>query len=132
MRMALVHQTAYIFFLYRPCDDNLAVVNSISNKIDQILVDNPSANIHVRGDFNVYNKEWLVYSNKTTPEGTECHNFAVSQNLSQIIDFPTRIPDVEDHFLDLFLTSTPELCQHYQNAPLGRSDHLVVSVNIKC
>ena len=64
----------------------------------------------------------------------ECHNFAVSQNLSQIIDFPTRIPDVEDHFrslLDLFLTSTPELCQHYPKAPLGRSDHLVVSVNIK-
>ena len=78
MRMPLVNQNAYMFYMYRPCDDNLAV-NIISNKIDKILVDNPSANINVCDDFNIHNKEWLVYSNKTTPEETKCHNFSVLQ-----------------------------------------------------
>ena len=116
MRLAMVHTTAYIFFLYRPSDDNLAVIDSISSKIDQILVDNSSASIHLCGDFNVHNKDWLVFSNKTTHEGTDCQNFAVSHDLTQIIDFPTRIPDVEHHFqslLDLFLLSTmPVFSKH--------------------
>ena len=74
-----------------------------------------------------------IFSNKTTHEGIDCHNFAVSHDLTQIIDFPTRIPDVEHHFqyiLDLFLSSTPELFQSFPNTPLGTSDHLVVTVNI--
>ena len=133
IRVALVHTTAYIFFLYRPSNDNLAVVNNISDKIDQLLTENPSASIHLCGDFNVHNKDWLTFSNKITREGLECQNFAIAHNLTQLIDFPTRIPDVEDHFqslLDLFLTSCSEQCQACPCSPLGRSDHLVVEINI--
>ena len=43
----------------------------------------------------------------------------------QIVDFPTRIPDRDDHqpyLLDIFLVSHP---------PLGKSEHMVVSVDVK-
>jgi hypothetical protein len=37
--------------------------------IDTVISENPFADIHVFGDFNVHHKEWLVHSNKTDP----CH-----------------------------------------------------------
>ena len=96
--MALVHTTAFVLFRYRPSDDNLAVVSTISTKIEQIVIANPSARIHLCGDFNVHNKDWLVFSNKTTQEGIDCYNLAIGHDLTQIINYPSRIPDVEDDF----------------------------------
>ena len=124
LRVALIHVTSYIFFLYRPQDDNLAVINSIAAKKDLILCDNPSATFHICGDFNVHHEEWLTFSNKTTAEGIDCQNFALAHDLTQVVTFPTRIPDVESHFsslLDLFLTNSHDLSEVSFNPPLGTS-----------
>ena len=54
----------------------------------------------------------------------------MAQDLTQIVDFPTCIPDHDDHqpyLLDLFLCSNPDSC----TVALGKSDHMVVSVNVK-
>ena len=62
-----------------------------------------------------------------------CCNFSVSNNLTQMVNFPTRIPDSDSHgpaFLDLFLTSDAISCSTMAFAPLGNSDHIVVSVSI--
>ena len=136
-RIALLHSTAFIFVLYRPQDDGCQVFESIASQIDKIQLDYPSANIHVCGDFNVHHKEWLVHSNKTDPEGRHCHDFSVAYELTQIIDAPTRVPDVAGHYpnlLDLFLTSCPDRCTHTVSSPRGRSDHCMVSVsiNVQC
>ena len=59
-------------------------------------------------------------------------NFCITHNLTQIVDFPTRIPDCNTHrpaLLDLFLTSDPGLCSVRAFAPLGNSD-VVVSVSV--
>ena len=80
------------------------------------------ASTHLRGDVNVHNEDWLVFSNKNTAEGTECQNFALVHDLTHIVFFPTRIPDIEDYYeslLDLFLLiSTPDLCQASSGPPL--------------
>ena len=133
-RVALVHSTSFIFALYRPQSDGVTVLERIGDKIDGILSEFPSANIHICGDFNVHNEEWLVHSNKTDAEGRFCHDFATAYDLTQIVDSPTRVPDAEGHFanlLDLFLTSSPELCTASVQSPLGTSDHSVVSVKVK-
>ena len=67
---------------------------------------NPSANVFVFGDFNVDHKDWLTYSGGTDRFGELCYDFSVSNDLTQMINFPTRIPDCDSHnpaLLDLFI-----------------------------
>ena len=79
---------------------------TVSSKIDEVLLINPSANVFVFGDFNVHHKDWLTYSGGTDRPGELCYNFSISNDLTQIVNFPIRIPDCDSHspaFLDLFL-----------------------------
>ena len=136
-RVALLHTTAYIFTLYRPQTDGVAIFDCIAEKIDSILLAHPSASIHLCGDFNIHHQEWLIHSNRTDEEGRHCHSFALAYDLTQIVDRPTRIPDVDGQFpslLDLFLTSCPDTCDQSVHSPLGSSDHCVIQVKVvaKC
>lgn len=77
----------------------------IPETIDNILIEYPSASVHICSDF----KEWLVNSNKTDKEGTYNRNFVVYE-LTLMIEEPTRVRDTRGHqekFFDLFLTSCP-------------------------
>ena len=61
------------------------------------------------------------------------HSFSISNDLTQIINFPTRIPDCDSHspaLLDLFLSSDASICSTMVFPPLGNSDHAVASVSI--
>ena len=53
--------------------------------------------------------------------------------VSQMINFPTRIPDCDCHspaLLDFFLSSDASICSRMAFPPLGNSDHAVASVSI--
>ena len=107
-RVALLHNTAFIFTLYRPLTDGVGIFDSIAGKIDSIMSVHPTASIHICGDYNIHHKDWLIHSNKTTAEGRHCHDFALAYDLTQIVDKPTHIPDQPgqiSNFLNLFLTS---------------------------
>ena len=42
-----------------------------------------------------------------------CYNFSISNDLTQMVNFPTRIPDCDSHspaLLDLFLSSDASIC----------------------
>ena len=95
------------FFLYRsPSSALCTVFDSISSNIDEVLSINPSANVFVFGDFNVHHKDWLIYSGGTDRPGELCYNFSISNDLTQMVNFPTRIPDCDSHspaLLDFFL-----------------------------
>ena len=105
----------------------------VSSNIDEVLSINPSANVFVFGDFNFYHKDWLIYSDGTDRPGELCYNFSISNDLTQIVNFPTRIPDCDSHspvLLDFFLSSDASICSTMAFPPLGNSDHVVVSVSI--
>ena len=109
------------------------VFDSSSSNIDEILSINPSANVFVFGDFNVHHKDWLTYSGGTDRPGELCYNFSISNDLTQIVNFPTRIPDCASHspaLLDLFPSPDASICSTMASPPLGNSDHVVVSVSI--
>ena len=110
-RLALLHSVSYFFFLYRSPSLSLCTVfDSISSNIDEVLSINPSANVFVFGDFNVHHKDWLTYSGGTDRPGELCYNFSISNDLTLIVNFPTRIPDCDSHspaLLDFFLSSDP-------------------------
>ena len=66
--------------------------------------------------------------------GLFCQEFAMAQDLTQIVDFPTRIPDRDDqqpYLLDILLCSNPESCTVASHSPLGKSDHMVLSADVK-
>ena len=133
-RLALIHSTSYLFFLYRsPSSTSCEILDSISTNIEKALALHPTANIFVFGDFNAHHSDWLTFSNGTNIPGERSYNFAVSHDLDQIINQPTRIPDTdmqEPTLLDLFLTSDKNICSSNLYPPLGRSDHVVVSVTV--
>ena len=94
---------------------------------------NPSANVFVFGDLNIHHKDWLTYSGGTDRPGELCYNFSISNDLTQIVNFPTRIPDCDSHsptLLDLFLSSDTSIYSTMAFPPLGNSEHVVVSVSI--
>ena len=58
------------------------------------------------GDFNVHHKDWLTYSDGTHQPDELCYNVSISNNLTQMVNFPTRIQDCDSHspaLFDLFL-----------------------------
>ena len=133
-RLALLHSVSYFFFLYRSPSSSLCTVfDSISSNIDELLSINPSANVFVFGNFNVHHQDWLTYSGGTHRPGELCYNFFSSNDLTQVVNFPTRIPDCDPHspaLLDLFISSDASICSKMTFPPLGNSDHVVVSVSI--
>ena len=95
---------SYFFFLYRSPSSSLSTVfDSISSNIDEVL------------------------------SGELCYNSVISNDLTQKVNFPTRISDCDSHspaLLDLFLSSDASICSTMAFPPLGNSDHVAVSVSI--
>ena len=125
---------SYFFFIYRSPSLSLCTVfYSVSSNIDEVLSINSSANVFVFGDFNVHHKDWLTYSGGTDRPGELCYNFSISNDLTQMVNFLTRIPDCDSHIptlLNYFLSSDASICSTMAFPPLGYSDHDVVSVSI--
>ena len=132
--LAILHSVPYLVFLYQSPSLSLCMVfGSISSNIDEALSINPSANIFVFGDFNIHHKDWLTYSGGTDRSAELCYNFSISNNLTQMLNFSTFIPDSDSHcsaLLHFFLSSATSICSTIAFPPLGNSDHVVVSVSI--
>ena len=79
-------------------------------------------------------KDCLSYSGGTDRPGELCYNFSIVNDVTQIVNFPTRITDCDSHspaLLDLFISSDASICSTMAFPPLENSDHVVVSVSIE-
>ena len=97
---------------------------------EDILQSDPTAEICVLGDFNVHNTEWLPYSSHTDTMGRDAEFFSITNNFSQLVSTPTRVPDRDNdtaQTLDLFLTTHPSLYTVSNSAPVGSSDHCLLT-----
>ena len=109
------------------------VFGFVSSNIDEVLLINPPAYVFIFGEFNVHHKDWLTYSGGTDRSSELCYNFSISNDLTQMVNFPTRILDCDSHspaVLDLFLSCDASMCSTMAVPPLGNSDHVVISVPI--
>ena len=123
---------SYFFFLYQSPSSLYTVFDSISPNIDEVLSTNPSPNVFVFGDLNVHHKDWLAYSGETDRPGELCYNFSISNDLTQMVNFPSQIPNCDSHspaLLDFFLSSDGSICSTMAFPPPENSDHVVVSVS---
>ena len=74
-------------------------------------------------------KDWLTYSVSADRSGELCYNFCNSNDLTQMVNFPTWISDSDSHssaLLDLFISSDASIYSAMGFPPLGKSDHVVV------
>ena len=82
----------------------------------------------VCGDFNIHHQDWLNYSGGADRSGELFYNFSILNDLTQIVNFPTRIPDCDSH--SPALSSDASICSTMPFPPLRNSGHVVVSVSI--
>ena len=132
---SFIDSVSYFFFLYRSPSSSLCTVfNSIPFSIDEVLLSNPPANVFVFEKCNVHHKGCLYYSDGTDRPGELFHDFSVLIDLTQIVNFPTPMPDCDSHRLTLlfwiFFSSDTSVCSIMAFPPLGNSAHAVVSDSI--
>ena len=87
----------------------------------------------VFGDCSGHQKDWLTYSVGTDRSAELFYNFSFSNDLTQMVNFLTRIPYNDSQSpapLNLFLSSDASICSTMAFSPLGNSDHVFVSVSI--
>lgn len=123
----------YLFFHLSAYSNDCRVLDTISDTIEKALSLHTSAHIFAFGDFTVHRVRCLNHSNATDPAGNQTLDFSLTQSLTQIVDFPTRVSSNSDghtSLIDLFLTSTPDLCRTLQLFPLCNSGHASVSIDI--
>ena len=112
-RLASLHSLSYFFFLYWSPLLLCMVFDSVSSNIDEVLSINPSANVFVFGDLNVYHKDWFTYSGGTDRPHELFFNVCISNVLTQMVKVPTQIPGCDSHsptLLDFFLSSGSSTC----------------------
>ena len=129
-RLALPHTVSYFFFLYRSPSSLLCTTfDSISSNIDEVLSMNPSANVFVFGDFDIYHKDYLTYSSGIDRPGELYYNFSISSDLTQIVNFPSWFSDFDSYspaLLDLCLSFDASIYSTKAFPSLKNSDHVVV------
>ena len=90
----LIPLSVLLFSLYQSPSSTLCTIfYSSSSNIDGVLSINPSAHVFAFGDFNFRHKDWLTYSGGSDPTGELCYDFSISNDLTQMVNFPTWIPD---------------------------------------
>ena len=102
------------------------------DSVDEILRLSPNAEIIFSGDFNVHHVLWLQFSNRMDASGLAAESFVVLNDLTQLVDQPTHIPDNDDqqpHLFDHFMTSDLEKYYAAVNPSMGKSDHCLVSTS---
>ena len=103
------------FFLYlSPSLLICTFFDFISSNIDEVLSIYPSANVFVFGDFEIHYKHWLTYSDGTDRPGELCYNFSISNELTQMVNFPMRIPDCDYFFLWTLIFVLQWLSLHWE------------------
>ena len=94
-QLALFDSVFKFFFLNRSPSPSLYLVfDAILFNIDEVLLINPSA-VFVFGDFNIHHKDWLTYSGGTDRPGELCYNFSITNDLTQMVNFPSWISNCD-------------------------------------
>ena len=96
------HWVFQFFFIDQP-PSFCTVFDAFSPNTNQDLWIKPCANAFVCGDCNVHHKNWLTYSCGTDRPGQLCYTLSISNDLTQMVNFPTRISHCDYHSLLIWI-----------------------------
>lgn len=110
---------------YRPPDASSSFIDDLFDSINLALKKYRGHEVYLLGDFNYPQIDWPLLSS-TCSSSTNFLNLILDFNFSQIVDQPTRGPNV----LDLIFTTAPETI-----GPLsylgGFSDHKLIQLTVE-
>jgi hypothetical protein len=110
--------------------DASPLMSALEMTLEKLVQEFPTADFSILGDFNVHHSDWLA-SKSTDAAGVEVESFSVTNNLTQLVNQPTRIPDRAGdtcNILDLLMTSSPNSYSAvHVTSPIGSSDHCLIS-----
>ena len=75
----LLHHVLVFFIYLSISSSSCKVFDSISSNIDEVLLNNSSANKLAFGEFNAHHMDWLTYSDGTDGPGELFSNFSISK-----------------------------------------------------
>ena len=132
LKLVISSGPKFICCVYRsPNSNNYSdFFDYLTLQFESIITHNPEAEVIFLGDFNVHHSDWL-HSLNTDPQGEVAYRFSVYNDLEQLIQHPTRVPDQHaqtPQTLDLFLSTDISSYSYSISAPLGSSDHNLISV----
>ena len=94
--LALLQSVSYFFSLYwSPFLSLCTVFDAITSTIDEVVLTSPSANLFAFRDFNIHHNYQVTYSGGTDRSGELWDNFSISNDVTQMVNLPTWIPDWE-------------------------------------
>ena len=99
--------------------------------MSEVLPINPSANVFVFVDVNVHQKDYPILVELIDLVNSDI--FSISNDLTQMVNFPTCIPHCDSHspaLLDLSFSSNASICSTMAFSSLVNFDHAVISVSI--
>ncbi len=102
----------------------------LNSMVEHISTHSPFSKISVLGDFSVHHQLWLS-SSFTDQPGEQAYSFAFTNDLEQLVQHLTRIPNCLGdrlNILDFFPTSNPSVYSVHLYYPLGSCDHNLISV----
>lgn len=117
----------YIFCVYRSPNTDDRVYDCLLDAMAKIQSVDSKAVFHFVGDFNCHHSEWLG-SSRTDSHGVAARDFGSLSDCTQMVTGSThRLGGV----LDLVFTDVPDLCKVSVAAPIGRSDHSHLCVDLE-
>ena len=126
--LVLLHSVLYLFPLSISFFLSMHSFDSISSKFSQSTCMLMCLSLETLTSII---RTGLTYSGGTDRPGELSYNSSISNDLTQVVNFPTRIHDCDSHspaLLDFFLSDT-SICSKMAFTSFGNSDHLVVSVS---
>ena len=89
------------------------VFHVFSYSIDEVFPINPSVNVFIFGEFSNHHKDELTFSDGTGGPSKLCYNFAISNDFTLKLNFPTWISGCDSQnptLLGFFLSSDSSIC----------------------
>ena len=128
-------QPLIVACIYRPPSQTSSELSHFCNTLEDSLqiVSSKPASVFLTGDFNARHSDWCP-SDSTSPTGQTLQEIFHCFGLSQMVSFPTHVPNTQRHgsCLDLIITNSPEsICDIEPSAPLGLSDHLQILCSLR-
>lgn len=117
----------YIFCVYRSPNTDDRVFDCLLGAMARIQSVDSKAVFQFVGDFNCHHSEWLG-SSRTDSHGVAARDFGSLSDCTQLVAGSThRLGGV----LDLVFSDVPDLCKVSVAAPIGRSDHSHLCIDLE-
>ena len=119
-------QNFYVFSLHRNPDLDDRIYDCLLTAMAAVHAADARASLLFVGDLNGNHQEWLG-STTTNRHGVEALDFATVSGCDQLVIGPTH---ARGGTLDLLITDVPDQVRVAVVAPLGSSDHSLLSIAI--